>query len=96
MQTLRPPNRWLVLNGDALRRRSHHRLYVPFSLSDVPLDTGYEDQARCVQGHRGQLAHGDRPAEYGFADIDGSRPDVWRYSEAVERGDRDIDPNDYR
>jgi hypothetical protein len=39
----------------------------------------------------GQLA-----AEYGFTDIDGSRPDVWRYTEAVESGDRHIDPNDYR
>lgn len=39
----------------------------------------------------GQLA-----AEYGFTDIDGSRPDVWRYMEAVESSDRDIDPNDYR
>jgi len=39
----------------------------------------------------GQLA-----AEYGFTDIDGSRPDVWRYNQAVERGDRDADHNDYR
>jgi NAD(P)-dependent dehydrogenase (short-subunit alcohol dehydrogenase family) len=39
----------------------------------------------------GQLA-----AEYGFTDIDGSRPDVWRYDQAVESGDRDADPNDYR
>ena len=39
----------------------------------------------------GQLA-----AEYGFTDIDGSRPDVWRYEQAVERGDRVADPNDYR
>ena len=39
----------------------------------------------------GQLA-----AEYGFTDIDGSRPDVWRYMEAVESSDSDIDPNDYR
>jgi len=35
-------------------------------------------------------------AEYGFTDIDGSRPDVWRYSQAVENGDRNADPNDYR
>jgi NAD(P)-dependent dehydrogenase (short-subunit alcohol dehydrogenase family) len=35
-------------------------------------------------------------AEYGFTDIDGSRPDVWRYDQAVESGDRDADPNDYR
>jgi NAD(P)-dependent dehydrogenase (short-subunit alcohol dehydrogenase family) len=35
-------------------------------------------------------------AEYGFTDLDGSRPDVWRYHQAVESGDRDADPNDYR
>jgi NAD(P)-dependent dehydrogenase (short-subunit alcohol dehydrogenase family) len=35
-------------------------------------------------------------AEYGFTDIDGSRPDVWRYNEAVEHGNRDVSPNDYR
>jgi NAD(P)-dependent dehydrogenase (short-subunit alcohol dehydrogenase family) len=39
----------------------------------------------------GQLA-----AEYGFTDIDGSRPDVWRYEEAIEVGNRDANPNDYR
>jgi NAD(P)-dependent dehydrogenase (short-subunit alcohol dehydrogenase family) len=39
----------------------------------------------------GQLA-----AEYGFTDIDGSRPDVWRYEEAVEGGNRDANPSDYR
>jgi NAD(P)-dependent dehydrogenase (short-subunit alcohol dehydrogenase family) len=35
-------------------------------------------------------------AEYGFTDTDGSRPDVWRYSEAVEDGTRDARPDDYR
>jgi len=35
-------------------------------------------------------------AEYGFTDLDGSRPDVWRYNQAVDNGDRDVDPNDYR
>jgi NAD(P)-dependent dehydrogenase (short-subunit alcohol dehydrogenase family) len=35
-------------------------------------------------------------AQYGFTDIDGSRPDVWRYNQAVESGDRDADPKDYR
>jgi NAD(P)-dependent dehydrogenase (short-subunit alcohol dehydrogenase family) len=35
-------------------------------------------------------------AEYGFTDIDGSRPDVWRYSQAVEAGDHDANPSDYR
>lgn len=35
-------------------------------------------------------------AEYGFTDVDGSRPDVWRYNQAVEDGDRDANPSDYR
>jgi hypothetical protein len=35
-------------------------------------------------------------AEYGFTDVDGSRPDVWRYMEAVERGDAVADPLAYR
>jgi NAD(P)-dependent dehydrogenase (short-subunit alcohol dehydrogenase family) len=35
-------------------------------------------------------------AEYGFTDTDGSRPDVWGYNEAVERGNRDANPGDYR
>jgi len=35
-------------------------------------------------------------AEYGFTDIDGSRPDVWGYMDAVEAGDQNVDPNDYR
>jgi NAD(P)-dependent dehydrogenase (short-subunit alcohol dehydrogenase family) len=35
-------------------------------------------------------------AEYGFTDIDGSRPDVWQYNEAVESGNRDARPSDYR
>jgi NAD(P)-dependent dehydrogenase (short-subunit alcohol dehydrogenase family) len=39
----------------------------------------------------GQLA-----AEYGFTDLDGSRPDVWRYERDVEEGRQDAVPNDYR
>jgi NAD(P)-dependent dehydrogenase (short-subunit alcohol dehydrogenase family) len=35
-------------------------------------------------------------AEYGFTDIDGSRPDVWRYVEAVENGNGDASPSEYR
>jgi NAD(P)-dependent dehydrogenase (short-subunit alcohol dehydrogenase family) len=35
-------------------------------------------------------------AEYGFTDIDGSRPDVWRYIRAVEKGHEDANPSNYR
>jgi NAD(P)-dependent dehydrogenase (short-subunit alcohol dehydrogenase family) len=38
----------------------------------------------------GQLAR-----EYGFTDVDGSRPDVWRYMDDVE-ADLAANPNDYR
>ena len=38
----------------------------------------------------GQLA-----AEYGFTDVDGSRPDVWRFERDAEAGG-EPDPSDYR
>lgn len=34
--------------------------------------------------------------EYGFTDLDGSRPDVWRYMQDIEGGKTDAHPNDYR
>jgi NAD(P)-dependent dehydrogenase (short-subunit alcohol dehydrogenase family) len=35
--------------------------------------------------------------EYGFTDVDGSRPDWGRFrADAIERGRTDIDPEDYR
>jgi NAD(P)-dependent dehydrogenase (short-subunit alcohol dehydrogenase family) len=34
--------------------------------------------------------------EYGFTDVDGSQPDVWRYIEEVTEGGLDADPDDYR
>jgi len=42
------------------------------------------------------MTSGQLAAEYGFTDLDGSRPDVWRYNEAAERGDRNASPSDYR
>jgi NAD(P)-dependent dehydrogenase (short-subunit alcohol dehydrogenase family) len=45
--------------------------------------------------NQGCLTSGQLAMEYGFTDIDGSRPDVWRYNEDVDRG-LTPDPNDYR
>jgi hypothetical protein len=42
------------------------------------------------------LTSGQLAVEYGFTDLDGSRPDVWRYMLDVENGARDADPSDYR
>jgi NAD(P)-dependent dehydrogenase (short-subunit alcohol dehydrogenase family) len=41
------------------------------------------------------VSSGQLAAEYGFTDVDGSRPDVWRYMEDEERGVK-VDPRDYR
>ncbi len=51
------------------------------------------DRARWNQQsvNSGQLA-----LEYGFTDIDGSQPDVWRYIEEIAERDLDADPADYR
>jgi NAD(P)-dependent dehydrogenase (short-subunit alcohol dehydrogenase family) len=46
--------------------------------------------ARAVTDTAGELAK-----EYGFTDVDGSRPDVWRYNEDVDQG-LAVDPNAYR
>jgi NAD(P)-dependent dehydrogenase (short-subunit alcohol dehydrogenase family) len=39
----------------------------------------------------GQLAH-----EYGFKDVDGSQPDIWRYMEEIPEPGLTANPNDYR
>jgi hypothetical protein len=51
------------------------------------------DRARWNQSSvtSGQLAR-----EYGFTDIDGSQPDVWRFIEEVRDRGLDADPGDYR
>ena len=50
------------------------------------------DRARWNQQ---SVTSGQLAAVYGFTDVDGSRPDVWRYMDDAER-DPDVDPADYR
>jgi hypothetical protein len=33
------------------------------------------------------VSSGELASTYGFTDLDGSQPDVWRYNEATERGE---------
>lgn len=42
------------------------------------------------------LDSGQLGQEYGFTDVDGSRPDVWRYIREVEEGGKEASPEDYR
>jgi NAD(P)-dependent dehydrogenase (short-subunit alcohol dehydrogenase family) len=41
------------------------------------------------------VSSADVAKEYGFTDLDGSQPNVWKYNEAIEVG-LDADPNDFR
>jgi hypothetical protein len=71
-----------------------------FALSESPRYVGRAvaalaadlDRSRCNQR---SVTSGELAAEYGFTDLDGSRPDVWRYMAAVE-ADPTVDPEDYR
>jgi NAD(P)-dependent dehydrogenase (short-subunit alcohol dehydrogenase family) len=72
-----------------------------FALSESPRYVGRAvvalatdpDRSRWNQRsvHSGQLAH-----EYGFTDVDGSRPDVWRFIEEIREPGLDANVDDYR
>jgi NAD(P)-dependent dehydrogenase (short-subunit alcohol dehydrogenase family) len=44
----------------------------------------------------GSLSSGGVAAEYGFTDVDGSRPDCWRYMVEVQDAGLPADPTGYR
>ena len=77
------------------------RRTADFALSESPRYVGRgvaalaadPDRARWNQRSlsSGQLAH-----EYGFTDIDGSQPHIWRYIEEVRERGLDGNPDDYR
>jgi NAD(P)-dependent dehydrogenase (short-subunit alcohol dehydrogenase family) len=63
--------------------------YVGRAVAALAADTG---RARWNQQ---SVTSGQLAAAYGFTDIDGSQPDVWRYMDDAER-DPDVDPTAYR
>jgi NAD(P)-dependent dehydrogenase (short-subunit alcohol dehydrogenase family) len=72
-----------------------------FILSESPRYVGRAVAALASDPHRarwnqrsvtsGALAH-----DYGFTDVDGSQPDVWRFIEDVRERGLDADPDDFR
>jgi len=86
---------------DALARTSGPRAPADFALSESPRYVGRAVAALASDAERArwnqqsvssaQLAH-----VYGFSDVDGSRPDIWRYIEDVRERGGEADPNDYR
>jgi NAD(P)-dependent dehydrogenase (short-subunit alcohol dehydrogenase family) len=72
-----------------------------FSVSESPRYVGRAVVALATDPERQRwnqrsVTSGQLAAEYGFTDVDGSRPDVWRYDQAVQSGDQDVNPSDYR
>jgi NAD(P)-dependent dehydrogenase (short-subunit alcohol dehydrogenase family) len=62
-----------------------------FALSESPRYVGRAVAAVAADPQRARwnqasLTSGALAAEYGFTDVDGSRPDVWRYMDQSERG----------
>ena len=83
------------------REATGARAPADFALSESPRYVGRAvaalaaDPAR-TRWNQQSLTSGRLAREYGFTDVDGSRPDIWRYIEEVrERGLR-ARPDDYR
>lgn len=72
-----------------------------FALSESPRYVGRavvalaSDPARARWNQR-SVDSGRLAREYGFTDVDGSRPDVWRYIREIREPGLDASPDDYR
>mgnify|MGYP003575774809 CR=1 FL=1 len=71
-----------------------------FALSQSPRYVGRAVVALAADPHRARwnqksVTSGQLASEYGFRDVDGSQPDIWRYMEVRERG-IDAKLEDYR
>ena len=80
---------------DALERQPH------FGISETPLYTGRAVAALAADPDRARwngssLSSGGLAQVYGFTDVDGSRPDAWRYMVEVMDAGRPADATGYR
>lgn len=72
-----------------------------FAVSESPRDVGRAVVALAADPARGRwnqrsVHSGELAREYGFRDVDGSQPDMWRYIEEVAETGVDRDPASYR
>jgi NAD(P)-dependent dehydrogenase (short-subunit alcohol dehydrogenase family) len=72
-----------------------------FALSESPRYVGRAVAALAADPDRSRwnqqsLTSGQLAVEYGFTDIDGSRPEVWRYIEEAREAGASVDLADYR
>jgi len=80
---------------DATERIPH------FGISETPRYVGRAVAALAADPDRqrhsgGSLSSGGLAREYGFTDLDGSRPDAWRYMVEVQDPDLPANPDPYR
>ena len=88
---------------EALHPRSGDRPPAPpdFALSESPRYIGRAIVALAVDRDRARwnqasVTSGHLGREYGFTDVDGSRPDIWRWMEEVREAGREGHISDYR
>lgn len=88
---------------DALTDREGRRHTAPpdFAVSESPRYIGRAVVALAADPDRKQwnkksLSSGDLARHYGFTDVDGSRPDIWRYIAEVREGGKVADLGDFR
>src|ERR1700752_2350051 len=72
-----------------------------FSLSESPRYVGRAVAALAADPKRARwnqksVTSGQPAHEYGFTDLDGSQPDIWRFIEEIREPGLDADPADYR
>ena len=80
---------------DAIARQPH------FAISETPRYTGRAVAALAADPDRARwngasVSSGQLAQEYGFTDLDGSRPDAWRYMVEVQDPGRPADVTGYR
>jgi len=78
-----------------------HQAPPDFALSESPRYVGRAVAALAADPDRGRwnqksLSSGELARHYGFTDVDGSRPDIWRYKAEVREGGKVADPGEYR
>jgi hypothetical protein len=72
-----------------------------FALSESPRYVGRAVVALASDPDRARwnkksVSSGQLAREYGFQDIDGSQPDIWRFIEEIRERGLEANPSDYR
>ena len=72
------------------------RLWFRATLATTASNHGRNGDPDRNRWNQKSLSSGELALEYGFSDVDGSRPDVWRYIEQVGETGLQVNLDDYR